>query len=201
MSITKPNLTRAIRRALIIPYMAYDILSYESTPDGDDEVTSLLIRVFVEAGYPDKSTAEKAFAAEELRRRGDIITARSPAGDLLGMVVWVCPASLSRQIAMEDEAEIHLLAVSPAARGQGIASRLIAACEQRSVTRGYFKVVLSTQPIMSAARHVYEQLGYQRNPTRDWSKGKKTYLAYEKSISQEDNKQRASLAPHPSSRP
>jgi ribosomal protein S18 acetylase RimI-like enzyme len=79
------------------------------------------------------------------------------------------------------QAEIHLLAVYPEVRCQGIASRLIKACEEQAVSLGYSKMALSTQQTMKEAQRIYEQLDYRRNSTRDWSKGEnKIYFVYEK---------------------
>lgn len=145
---------------------------------------SLLTRVFVGEEHTDKSSAEKMFAPAELQKRGEIMLTRSPARKLLGMVIFVLPTSPAHQVAEANEAEIHLLAVYPEERGQGIASRLIIACEQRAVSSGYSKMVLSTQPTMTEAHRVYKRLGYRRNPARDWSKGtaNKIYFVYEKKL-------------------
>ena len=122
------------------------------------------------------------FVPAAVRRRGEIILARSAEGKLLGMIIFVRPASPARQVANLDEAEIQLLAVYPEARGQGIASELILACEERAISFGYSKLVLSTQKTMKKAHQVYEKLGYQRNFARDWSKEgtNKIYFVYEK---------------------
>ena len=167
--------------------MNCQIVNYKGTQEEDVEITLLLTRVFVKEGYIDKSSAEKIFAPDELRKRGEIMLARSPAGELFGMIICVRPTSPARQVAEIDEAEIHLLAVYPKARGRGIASSLIVACEQRAASFGFSKVVLLTQPMMEAAHHVYERLGYRRNPARDWSKKSngKSYFVYEKSIQQD----------------
>jgi ribosomal protein S18 acetylase RimI-like enzyme len=160
----------------------FQILNYRGTIEEDLEITSLLTSVFVKEGHTDKSNAEKMFAPAELQKRGEIMLARSPEGKLFGMVIFVLPTSPARQVAEADEAEIHLLAVYPEARGQGIASSLITACEQRATSSGYSKMVLSTQPTMKEAHRVYRQLGYRRNLARDWSKSadNKTYFVYEK---------------------
>ena len=121
------------------------------------------------------------FVPPELRKRGEIILAKSSVGKLLGMIICVPFTRPARQVAEVDEAEIHLLAVHPEARGQGIASHLIRACEQRAVQLGYSKLVLSTQETMKEAHHVYEQLGYRQNRLRNWSKGTdRIYSVYEK---------------------
>ena len=154
---------------------------YKGTPEEDSEITLLLTRVFVEEGYTDKSNAERMFASSELRKRGEMILARSPTGKLLGMIIFVRPTSSTRQVAKVDEAEMHLLAVYPESRAQGVATRLIMACEQRAVSSGYSKMVLSTQQAMKEAHHLYEHLDYKRNSARDWSKGTDTiYYVYEK---------------------
>lgn len=156
-------------------------MNYKGTIEEDSEITSLLIRVFVGEGYTDKLNAERIFAPAELRKRGEIILAKSTVGKLLGMAIFVRSTSPARQVAEADEAEIHLLAVYPEARGQGIASQLIMACEHRAVSFGFSKMVLSTQQTMKEAHRVYERLGYRRNSTRDWSKGaEKIFFVYEK---------------------
>jgi ribosomal protein S18 acetylase RimI-like enzyme len=160
----------------------FQILNYRGTIEEDLEITSLLTSVFVKEGHTDKSNAEKMFAPAELQKRGEIMLARSPEGKLFGMVIFATWRAGLVGRTEADEAEIHLLAVYPEAQGQGIASILITACEQRATSSGYSKMVLSTQPTMKEAHRVYRQLGYRRNPALDWSKSadNKTYFVYEK---------------------
>jgi ribosomal protein S18 acetylase RimI-like enzyme len=160
----------------------FQITNYNGTKE-DGEIITLLTSVFVEEGYTDKLIAKKMFTSVELQKRGEIILARSCAGKLLGMVIFVRPSSLACQVAKMDEAEIHLLVVYPKVRGQGIATQLIIACEQRVVLLGYFKMVLSTQQSMKGAHRLYEHLGYHRNSRRDWSKEDKIFFVYEKLLS------------------
>ena len=163
--------------------MNFKIISYQGTEKEDEEIISLLTRVFVKEGYTSKSNAEQMFVPSELQKRGQIILARSGIGKLLGMIIFVTHTSPSIQVAKEDEAEIQLLAVYPEARCQGIASYLIKSCEQRATLLGYSKMVLSTQQTMKVAHHVYEKHGYCRNPLRDWSRDAgKIYAVYEKSL-------------------
>lgn len=159
--------------------MDFQILDYQSAKE-DLEITSLLTRVFVGEGYTDKSDAEKMFAPAELQKRGEIMLARSSAGKLLGVIIFVLPPSPARQVAEAGEAEIHLLAVCNEARGHGVASRLIMACKQRAASRGYPKIVLSTQQTMKEAHRVYGRLGYKGSPARDWSRKGRVFLVYEK---------------------
>lgn len=161
--------------------MTFQITRYLGTPKEDAEIISLLNDVFVGEGYTDKSNAEKMFVTSELQKRGEIILAKS-SEKIIGMAIFVSNTSQVRQVAKTDEAEIHLLAVYPKMRGQGIASSLVLECEKRALSFGYSKMVLSTQQTMKAAHHVYEKLGYLRNPIRDWSRANKFYFVYEKSL-------------------
>lgn len=164
--------------------MAFHIQGPVGDPDEDRAIASLLIQVFAGEGYTDRSRAETMSTPDALRQRGDLLLAKSATGDLLGTVICVRPTSTARQVAELDEAELHLLAVCPTARGNGVAAALVAACEQRAASLGYSRVVLSTQPTMRAAHRVYERLGYKRNTSRDWSMTQtgKSYLVYEKCL-------------------
>ena len=84
----------------------------------------------------------------------------------------------------QDESEIQLLAVHPEARGQGITSHLVSVCEQRAISNGDSKMVLSTQETMGEAHRLYKEIGYRRNFTRDRSKrgANKIFYVYEKAL-------------------
>lgn len=58
--------------------------------------------------------------------------------------------------------EIRLLAVSPNARQQGIAQKLMTECEQRVKQSGKKRVVLHTTHLMQIAKAMYERSDYVR---------------------------------------
>jgi ribosomal protein S18 acetylase RimI-like enzyme len=62
---------------------------------------------------------------------------------------------------------IRFLAVDPAARGQGIGRVLTAACVERAQALGAPILGLHTAPFMTAARALYEALGFERVPEYD----------------------------------
>ena len=72
-------------------------------------------------------------------------------------------------VARAEEVEVRMLAVDEAARGRGVADRLMAACEALARDEGRAAVVLSTAPDMHAAHRLYRRRGYVRQPDRDWS--------------------------------
>lgn len=64
--------------------------------------------------------------------------------------------------------ELRLLAVAPAARGQGIGLALIQACIDQARTEGAQAIGLYSSDSMRAAIALYEQLGFTRVPAYDF---------------------------------
>ncbi|WP_030780894.1 GNAT family N-acetyltransferase [Streptomyces sp. NRRL S-920] len=91
------------------------------------------------------------------------------AGDeILGCVTYVPAGGPMADITRDGEAEIRMLAVSPAARGRGTGETLVRECVRRAEEAGRTALVLSTQTSMHAAHRLYERLGFVRTPERDW---------------------------------
>jgi len=88
--------------------------------------------------------------------------------ELLGTVT-LCPVeSAWREIGVGDEGEFRMLATAPAARGRGVGGALTQFCLDRFRAVGAPALVLSTLPEMTAAHRIYERLGFERTPERDW---------------------------------
>lgn len=66
------------------------------------------------------------------------------------------------------EASIRMLAVAPWAQGRGVGRALVEACIAHAQAAGKDRVVLHSGAWMHAAHRLYENLGFEHLPERDW---------------------------------
>ncbi len=90
-------------------------------------------------------------------------------GEVLGTVTFVPDGGALGEIAGPGESEFRMLAVGPAAQGRGVGTALLRRVLDDSLRGGKEGVVCSSRPDMRAAHHIYERVGFERAPERDWS--------------------------------
>jgi len=64
--------------------------------------------------------------------------------------------------------EVRLLAVTPAARGQGVGAALMQECLRRSHQTGATALTLHTTDMMQVAKGMYVRMGFERAPELDF---------------------------------
>jgi len=69
------------------------------------------------------------------------------------------------------EAHIRMLGVDPSARGRGVGTMLMQACERLALDQGKTVMTLHTTQRMAVARRMYERLGYARGEDRVFPDG------------------------------
>jgi ribosomal protein S18 acetylase RimI-like enzyme len=103
--------------------------------------------------------------------------------EILGTVTICREGSAWREIAAHDEGEFRMLAVAPEARGSGVGEALVRLVLDRFREEGATAIVMSTLPQMADAHRLYERLGFERAPERDWDPVPTVHLiAYRKDL-------------------
>jgi ribosomal protein S18 acetylase RimI-like enzyme len=137
-------------------------------PEEYDEVAELTAVTYRTEGYG--SPAYES-ALRDVRSRDATATVLVAVVDetLVGAVTVATAGGPWSELAAEQEAEIRMLVVSPAARRTGVGVALVRACIATAEADGCRRVRLSTEPTMHGAHRIYERLGFVRTPERDWS--------------------------------
>lgn len=138
-------------------------------PDEFEETGRVIVAAY-EALAGGHMTEEYAEELSSVRRRATGAEVLVAVTDhVLGSVTLVPDAASPWAELLEDgEAGIRMLAVLPAAQGQGIGKALLEACVARARELGRAAIILHTTPWMTTAQKMYEQEGFERLPDRDW---------------------------------
>jgi ribosomal protein S18 acetylase RimI-like enzyme len=160
---------------------AHDVQIRRADLADGDQVGQLAERVYRQGGWADERYLPVLLDGRSRIEEAEVLVAEA-AGAILGTATVARPGTRFAGIAQPDEVEIRILAVDQAARGRGVADRLMAACESLARDQGFAAVVLCTEPDMYAAQRLYERRGYVRQPGRDRSIGRLMLLAYRLSL-------------------
>ncbi|GAA6525350.1 GNAT family N-acetyltransferase [Intrasporangium sp. DVR] len=153
-----------------------------AVPGDLEAVGRVTVRAYLDEGHlpPHSPYAATLDDARSRAEQAELWVAVDDAdGRVLGSVTFAAPGSAFHEIAASDEGDVRMLAVAGSARGRGIGEALMVRCVERARELGLSALALSTQPSMRAAHRVYERLGFERVPERDWTPAPGiTLLAY-----------------------
>lgn len=138
-------------------------------------VGELACNVYIDGGLSGPEAEARLRDVEGWCREGRVFVAESAPGELIGCVALFPYSSRYATVAAPGEAEVRLLAVTPACRGVGAGAALMEACEREARETGAYALVLWTKPQMIAAQRLYDRLGYVRTPGKDPGPSRLTY--------------------------
>ncbi|MFS0822844.1 GNAT family N-acetyltransferase [Bacillus sp. 1P02SD] len=113
---------------------------------------------------------KQGISSEADRLHGSELIVCELDGEIVGSVV-LFPANTDAyegQLEELEYPEIRMLAVSPEARGKGVASALITECIQRSRAKNHQFIGLHTGEFMKQAIKLYTKHGFERLPHYDF---------------------------------
>lgn len=140
-------------------------------PGDYEAIGEITVQAYAHDGYlreGDDYAVQLRDAASRARDGELWVAVDSESRRLLGTVTF-CPAgSPYRELASDDDGEFRMLAVAPAARGEGVGRLLAEHCLQRSRDLGFGGVVICSLPAMTRAHALYVSQGFARDVTLDW---------------------------------
>jgi ribosomal protein S18 acetylase RimI-like enzyme len=138
-------------------------------PDEYDALGDLTVAAYREIGHLDEGYSAHIRDVATRAALVPVLVAVDPQGTVVGGVTYVPgPGTAWSERERDDEAGFRMLAVDPAVQGRGAGRRLVLACMERARQDGRRGMVLLTLPSMRVAHRLYEDLGFRRDPDRDW---------------------------------
>jgi ribosomal protein S18 acetylase RimI-like enzyme len=132
-------------------------------------IADLTVTTYVDGGLASEGYAPELADVVGRAHRSELLVVRDSDGRVVGSVALVLAGDFGNVTVSDDEAAFRMLVVDPAAQGRGIGHLLVTACLDRARAAGKTRMVISTDPRMTAAQRLYERLGFVRLPERDWA--------------------------------
>lgn len=142
-----------------------------AAPEHYQRVGELTAESYFAAGHfdsPDNQYLQFVRKVEERAAQTEIYVVRR-AGEIIGSMTLIRAGSEYADIAREDELEIRMLSVDPAAQRSGVGRFMVqASIERARLLPGINAVSLTTGSSWKTARSLYESMGFTHFPERDW---------------------------------
>jgi ribosomal protein S18 acetylase RimI-like enzyme len=138
-------------------------------PEDFARIAELTVAVYVQGGLASEEYSTELADVAGRATRSELLVVRDAGGEVVGSVALVLSGDYGNVTTSDEEAAFRMLVVDPQAQGQGIGELLVTSCLDRARAAGKRRMVLSTDPRMTAAHRLYGRLGFRRLPERDWS--------------------------------
>jgi len=140
-----------------------------AVPGDFPRIAELTVGVYLGEGLASEGYAPALADVAGRAERAELLVVRDEEGVIVGSVALVLDGDFGEVTTSDREAAFRMLAVAPEARGRGVGRLLVTTCLERARAAGKERMVLSTDPKMTAAHRLYGRLGFTRLPERDWS--------------------------------
>ena len=148
---------------------ARSVVVREAVPTELDAAGAVVRAAYAAEGHTPAFYLDVLADARARARDACLAVAVDPSGQVVGSVTFALPGSRWSEVAADGEAEFRMLGVLPAHRGLGVGAALTDWCLDRARGLGLRRVVLCSQPSMTAAHRLYRGRGFVRSPELDWS--------------------------------
>ena len=140
-------------------------------PADFERIGELTVQAYAEDGHIPAGSDYAATLADAASRadQAELWVAVDEGGTVLGTVTFAAPGSPYLEVAGPHEGEFRMLAVAHGARGLGVGAALVQHVIDRARELELRGLAMSTQPTMLSAHRIYQRLGFERTPERDWS--------------------------------
>jgi ribosomal protein S18 acetylase RimI-like enzyme len=137
-------------------------------PEDYAAIAELTVRVYVDGGLASPGYGAELADVSGRADRSELLVVWDE-GRIVGSVALVLDGDFGNVTASDEEAAFRMLVVDPSAQGRGIGELLVTTCLERARAAGKRRMVLSTDPRMTAAQRLYRRMGFTRLPERDWA--------------------------------
>jgi ribosomal protein S18 acetylase RimI-like enzyme len=138
-------------------------------PEDFARIAELTVDVYVQGGLASEAYTPQLADVAGRAGRSQLLVVRDTDGRVIGSAALVLQGDFGEVTTSDEEAAFRMLVVDPGARGRGVGELLVTGCLDRARAAGKRRMVLSTDPRMTAAHRLYQRLGFRRLPERDWS--------------------------------
>jgi ribosomal protein S18 acetylase RimI-like enzyme len=133
-------------------------------------IAELTVGAYVDGGHlPADSPYADTLRDVEPRLKETIVLTDGESGHVIAAVAVLPSGHAMAEVAHTGEWEFRYLAVRPDYWGRGLAQRLIDAAESRAREAGATRMVLRVIDTNHRAKRLYEHLGYEHVPERDFT--------------------------------